>query len=224
MRAALLAPLFLLLSCSRPLTTGEKAFAHDLQGSTINTSAAAIVADVPMSVATFQREKRPRLACRERLFPEPKNQTVTVSPAAVVLWNTAFFSEIWYRKDFMKDYPDAMNLMDAMLFAHEITHVWQWQNRDITGYSVWRAAREHEAGKDPYLFDISTTTRFLDYGYEQQSSIVEEYVCCAMLDPNAPRTERLGTLISQAMPIKDLPIPPEVKIPWKDAKIKGICR
>ncbi|SHI76532.1 hypothetical protein SAMN05444000_1034 [Shimia gijangensis] len=223
MRAALLIPLVLLTSCARPLTPAEKAFAHDLHGSTINTNAPAIVADIPMSVATFKREKRARLACRERIFPEPKSETVTVSPAAVVLWNTAYFSESWYRKDFLKGYPDKMNLMDAMLFAHEITHVWQWQNRATTGYSPWRAAQEHEPGGDPYLFDISTATSFLDYGYEQQASIVEEYVCCAMLDPDAPRTERLASLISQAIPVNDLPIPSEITLPWKGAQIQGIC-
>lgn len=223
MRVLVLVPLFLLLSCSRSLTPGEKAFAHDLQGSTINTQAPAIVADVPMSVATFKREKRPRLACRERIYPEPKNEIVTVSPAAVVLWNTAYFSENWYRKDFMKGYPQRMNLMDAMLFAHEITHVWQWQNRAITGYSPMKAAQEHERGADPYLFDIKSETKFFEFGYEQQASIVEEYVCCSVLDPNAPRTKRLAALVSQAMPAQSLPVPDEVIIPWKDAKIEGIC-
>ena len=48
-----------------------------------------------------------------------------------------------------------------MLFAHEMTHVWQWQNRQATGYSPLRAAREHDFKADPYLYDISTKTRFL---------------------------------------------------------------
>lgn len=214
----------LLSSCSRSMTEAEKAFAHDIHGSTINTNAVAILADVPMGAATFKREKRPQLACRERLFPEPKSEVVTVSPAAVVTWNTAAFSPDWYRKDFLKGYPDSINLSDAMLFAHEITHVWQWQNRKLTGYSPILAAQEHKAGADPYLFDISTASDFLDYGYEQQASIVEEYVCCAMLDPGAPRTKRLANLIGEVMPIENLIVPAEVNIPWDGAKTKGICR
>ena len=102
-----------------------------------------------------------------------------------------------------------------MLFAHEITHVWQWQNRATTGYSPLRAAREHEGGADPYLYDINTKAGFLDYGYEQQASIVEEFVCCAALDPTGSRTQRLEALISETMPIQDLKIPDKILIRGK---------
>lgn len=224
MRATRFLPVFLLLACSRPLTTGEAAFATALQGDTIDTEAVTFVKDVPFSSFTVTREPRPRLACRERILPEPTGETVTVSPAAVVLWNTTYFDEDWHRDDFMAGYPEKMDLLSAMLFAHEITHVWQWQNREITGYSPMRAAGEHQPGIDPYLFDLSTKTQFLEFGYEQQASIVEEYICCAMLDPEAPRTARLKALIGEVMPLDDLPRPDSVTIPWKGAKVKGICR
>ncbi|WP_299354451.1 hypothetical protein [uncultured Shimia sp.] len=223
MRARFFLPL-VLISCTRSLTPSEAEFAKDLQGDTIRPEAVTVVRDVPFSSFTFTREPRPRVACRERIWPEITRKEVTVSPAAVVVWNTAYFAKDWHKPNFMAGYPERMDLMDAMLFAHEITHVWQWQNRKITGYSPLRAASEHENGADPYLFDISTDTRFLEFGYEQQASIVEEYVCCAMLDPEAPRTARLASLISQAMPLGELPRPDQLRIPWKDAKIEGICR
>lgn len=223
MRAMFLVPL-VLISCTRTLTPTEAEFARVLHGDTIDISAVTVVRDVPMASFTVERQKRPRLTCRERILPEPTNETVTVSPAAVVVWNTAYYSKDWHKPDFMEGYPEEMDLIDAMLFGHEITHVWQWQNRKATGYSPFRAASEHKNGADPYLFEIGTNTKFLDYGYEQQASIVEEYICCALLDPEAPRTDRLKNLITQAIPIGDLPRPDSLRIPWKDAQIEGICR
>ncbi|MEP5168132.1 MAG: hypothetical protein ABJQ23_16080 [Shimia thalassica] len=224
MRVASFLALFLLLSCSRPLTPSEIAFAQDIQGDTINISKVRMTRDVPLGVATFQIEKRPRLTCRERLFPERDAKTVTVSPAAVVLWNRVLFSKDWYTADYLKDYPQQIDLVAAMLFAHEITHVWQWQNRDLTGYSPWGAAREHQNGSDPYLFDIETQTSFLDYGYEQQASIVEEYLCCALLDPDAPRTHRMKGLLDEVFPLQSLPQPNEVLLPWDGVELEGICQ
>lgn len=223
MRAALFIPFFCLLSCSRPLTTGETAFAEDLQGETISPSTVRVVHDVPLGVATFRREKRPRLACRERIYPEPTDDIVTASTAAVVLHNTVLLSTQWQKDDYLKGYPAQLNLSDAMLFAHEITHVWQWQNRAITGYSPRRAAKEHQVNDDPYRFDISTQSHFLEYGYEQQASIVEEYLCCALLDPDAPRTHRLKTMLQEVMPLSSLPTPMTVQLPWKGVELEGIC-
>ena len=48
-------------------------------------------------------------------------------------------------------------------------------------------------------------------------------MCCAALDPEGSRTERLESLISETMPMQDLKIPDKILIPWKDAKLKGIC-
>ena len=113
-----------------------------------------------------------------------------------------------------------------MLFAHELTHVWQWQNRTETGYTPLRAAFEHDGARDPYLFDIGNAASFADFGFEQQGAIVEEYVCCRALDPTAPRTARLHALISEQMPVAPLPQsrPFAVGLPWKGVQLQGICR
>ena len=223
MRVILL--LFLTLAaCGRPLTTAEKTFATQIHGPTIDTSRIRAIHGSPVGSFTMERAKRPRLACRELILPEPPDELVTVSPVAMVVHNKVFYARDWYLEDYMQDYPQKLDLLSAMLFAHEITHVWQWQNRATTGYTPLRAAREHEGGADPYLYDINTDTDFLDYAYEQQASIVEEYVCCATLDPKAPRTKRLKEMLSGAFPMGKLTIPDKVVLPWDEAETRGICR
>jgi hypothetical protein len=135
------------------------------------------------------------------------------------------FDEDWYLDDYLSEYPDRINLIAAMLFAHELTHVWQWQNRKVTGYSPLRAAREHQVSNDPYLFDIEAEPAFFDFGYEQQGSIVEEFVCCRALAPQAPRTQRLHNMISQVMPVAPLPQSRQydVRLPWDGVELNGIC-
>ncbi len=223
MKHFFLAFFLILAACGRPLTMGEKSFANQLFGGTTNTEIMRFHDGALVGKVTYKRQKRPRLACRERIWPEPTSETVTVGPAAIAMHNTVFFAKPYYTKDYLASYPKSLNLFAAMLFAHETTHVWQWQNRAKTGYSPIRAANEHKAGEDPYLYDINTKTRFLDYGFEQQASIVEEYVCCAALDPKAPRTARLRALLKGAFPVGKLHIPKDIYIPWDGAQRRGIC-
>ncbi len=220
----ILIPFLVLVSCGRPLTPGEKSFASQIHGESIDVNRIRLHDGALIGETTYKRQKRPRLTCRERILPEPTTETVTVSPAAFVLYNRIFFAREWYADNYMPGYPEKMSLVHAMLFAHEITHVWQWQNRHETRYTPFRSASEHARSPDPYLFDIATSADFLDYGYEQQASIVEEYVCCAALDPSAPRTKRMERMLRGAFPLGRLHIPETVVIPWKDAKIEGICR
>ena len=88
-----------------------------------------------------------------------------------------------------------------------------------------RAASEHSVSDDPYLFEVNNDRRFLDFGFEQQGSIVEEFVCCRALAPQAPRTKRLHALISQEMPLAALPQsrPSDVQLPWSGLELDGIC-
>lgn len=224
MRAAILVFAFLLISCSRPLTPGERAFVADMHGPAVDPAPVRISRNAPLGVASFKYEKRPRLSCRERIFPEPSDEIITTSPAGVVLGNHLYTSRNWSLPDYLPDYPAQLNLTAALYFAHEMTHIWQWQNRELTGYSVARAAQEHAGSADPYLFDLGTDTKFLNYAYEQQASVVEEYLCCALLDPQAPRTTRLRNLVSEVFPTDQLPRPEQVILPWDGAQIRGICR
>ncbi len=217
--------LLLVTSCGRPLTEGERAFAAKIQGDALNLDYVRLVRGAPVASVTFRRLPRPRLSCRERILPPVKDEVVTASPAAVALFNHIFFTRDWYAQDFLPAYPDRLYLVEAMLLAHELTHVWQWQNRKTTGYHPLRAAAEHGTRIDPYLFELTSERDFHSYGYEQQGSIVEEYVCCRALAPKARRTRRLHDMISDAMPVSDLPQSREtdVYLPWKDVQVQGIC-
>jgi len=216
----------LIIGCGRPLTENEVAFTRLFQGDTLDYDRVRIVDGAPTRAVTFRRAARSRTTCRALILPPIEEKIVTSKPAAVALFNHILFDKDWYLDDYMKEYPDRIGLIAAMLFAHEMTHVWQWQNRRDTGYTPLRAAWEHGGSVDPYLFDLDTKTRFLDFGYEQQGSIMEEYVCCRALAPQGPRTARLHDLIGQAMPLQPLPASRafSVGLPWDGVELGELCQ
>lgn len=217
-----------LVGCGRPLTQNESAYLRALQGEDARPASMRLIAGNPAGAVTYRIPVRPRTTCQERIWP-PRDRagTVTVSPGATVLFSTVLLRRDLYRPDMMAGWPEEIDLFSAMLFAHEAVHVWQWQQRVRTGYAPWKALGEHARSPDPYLFDPETDRDFLDYGYEQQGSIVEEYVCCRLLDADAPRTARLRRLIAKAMPVDGLDAAldrPRVRLPWPGARTEGICR
>lgn len=218
--------LVLLAGCGRPLTETETAFSAKLHGDTLDTNRVRLVEGALVGSVTYLRKPRPRVTCTEKIFPPAKEELVTVSPAAIALFNRIFITHNWYLDDYAVDYPERLYIVEAMLLAHELTHVWQWQNRRITGYHPLRAAAEHQQSDDPYLFDVNTGGDFLSYGYEQQGTIVEEYVCCRALAPKAARTQRLHDMLSVVFNVSDLPRggrESDVYLPWADAELRGIC-
>lgn len=227
MRLLILA-LLLLAACGRPLTPSETAYLRALQGNQIEPARMRLVDGHFAGSYVYRIPVRPRTTCQERIWPPiTEEKTVEVSPAATVIFNRVLLRKDIYRPDMMRGWPDEIELFQAMLFAHEATHVWQWQNRKRTGYHPIKALREHTASADPYLFDTETEGNFLEFGYEQQGSIVEEYVCCRLLDPTAPRTERLRRMISREMPIEGLEAAldrPRIRLPWAGVETQGICR
>jgi hypothetical protein len=215
----------LLAGCGRKMTPGEIAFVSTVHGDALDTSRVRLVNGAPTRAVTFRRPARPRTTCRELILPPQTDEIVTAKPAAVTLFNTVLFDRDWYLENYLPDYPDRVGLIAAMLLAHEVTHVWQWQNRAQTGYSPLRAAAEHQPGSDPYLFDLKTEPEFGSFGFEQQGAIVEEFVCCRALAPQAARTQRLHALIGQVMPVAPLPQSRAyaVSMPWDGVELKGIC-
>jgi hypothetical protein len=223
----LIAALLLLAACGRPLTEREAFVADALTGGTVDPRPVRFNDGHPFAAYSYTRPIRPRLTCQDRLFPPSKGERVEVSAGAIALFNRVMWREDIFRDDFFAEMPEVIDLYSAMLFAHEMTHVWQWQQRERTGYHPFRAAAEHQRSDDPYLFDPDATGDFFAYGYEQQGSLVEEYVCCLVLDPEAPRTDRLRQTISGAMDISGLERVLEarnVRIPWAGAETENICR
>lgn len=218
-----------LAACGRPVTERESAFLDALVGDTLDRRAMRIVDGNPAGAITYTIPVRPRVTCQERIWPPLEEATrVRVSPIASVVFNTLFLRGDVYRDDMMAGYPAEFDLAQTMLLAHEAVHVWQWQNRARTGYHPLRGLGEHFVTDDPYLFDPDANgRRFLDYGYEQQGALVEEYVCCFLLDPAAPRTARLRALIGQELPVAGLDRAvgaASIRLPWAGVEPEGICR
>jgi len=225
LRLALLCCL-VLAACGRPLTVNERAFAATVQGPGLDTAPVRIVKGNLIGDIVKYRPARPQVACRERIWPPPETRLVATATAAFVLFETGYFRDDIFAEDFLLGYPDRMYLPAAMLFAHEMTHVWQWQNRALTGYHPLRAASEHRPGGDPYLFDMSRARAFLDYSDEQQGALVEEFVCCRALDPDGARTQRLYEILQPVFPTihRRETVPRQgVVTPWEGARLGGIC-
>ncbi len=216
--------LLLLAACGRPLTPNEAAFLADLHGPMLDTAPVRLH-ETPRLSYPRTLPAPPRLTCQARIFPPPRGETVRAATGAMAIFQDVYVRRDLYREDMVEGWPDVLPLADAMLLAHEMVHTWQWQNRDLTGYHPLLAAFEHVGSADPYLFDLETATDFLDYGYEQQGSIMEEYVCCRTLAPDAPRTHRLHAMLSEyfALSPLDEPMSEWVALPWDGVEVEGIC-
>ncbi|AHM05378.1 hypothetical protein roselon_03107 [Roseibacterium elongatum DSM 19469] len=215
-----------LMACGRPLTEGERAYMAELQGSTFAAAPVRIVENPLVGLGVQSYPARPQVTCRERLYPPPETDIVSGRTGGIALFNTLHVREDIFLEDYVGQRNGRRSLAAAMFIAHEMTHVWQWQNRAVTGYHPFRAFAEHARIEDPYLFDPDDTRRFLDYGYEQQASLVEEYVCCRAVDPQGARSVRLERLLGQVMPVTPLQSRAddiEEVIPWDGADLIGIC-
>lgn len=224
MRRLALTCLLILAACGRPLTQNERNFVATLHGDSFDPGTVRIVGADVIGTRVRYRPARPQVACRERIWPPPETEIVPTSIAATMLFETGIFRLDLYRDDFLAAYPQTLPLAYAMLFAHEMTHVWQWQNRALTGYHPLRAASEHVPGGDPYLFNVDDARAFLGYSDEQQASLVEEFVCCRALDPEGERTQRLYDILAPVFPTIERQTRAEgIRVPWKDARVEGIC-
>ena len=218
----ILALLLLLAACGRPLTASESDLASRMFGPGLDATQVRFYRNGFVGMRTRQFAVRPRTTCRERILPPAEGAYETGRAAGVVLFNTVNVRPNVLRPDFSRRPDGRMSLVAAMYLVHELTHVWQWQNRARTGYSPLRVGAEHAGSADPYLFDTAAQANFLDYGFEQQASLVEEYLCCQVLDPGGARTRRLQDLLSQVMSPTALP-EVEISLPWDGVERPGIC-
>ncbi len=215
----------LLTACTtRPLTPAEVALVAPLHGPTLDTGIVRIVRTPGIGVFPITYDARPRTSCRERIAP-PRSGRVTAPTAGIALFQTLFVGPLFHLPDYASPIgPDpALDLSSAMFLVHELTHVWQWQNRRLTGYHPARAFAEQVTIDDPYLFDPAATRPFLDYGFEVQAVLVEEYLCCATLDPEGARTGRLMELLREVLPVAEPgAFARPVLVPYAE-DLPGIC-
>jgi hypothetical protein len=200
------------------------AFLSGLQGARLDTSRVRLH-EAPRLSGVRRLPAPPRVTCQSRLYPPPEGATVRTATGAITAFDDVWVRRDLYAPDLVEGWPEVLPLADAMLLAHEMVHVWQWQHRDLTGYTPLKAAFEHVRTADPYLFDLDTSVDYLDYGYEQQGSIMEEYLCCRTLAPRAARTGRLHAMLSEYFPLRPLeePMSEWVRLPWDGVDVEGIC-
>jgi len=220
------AALILVVGCAtRDLSPGERAFSDSVLGAEVAIDDVHVVKGAAAGFVTITVPPRPRTTCQEKIWP-PRTETLTGRYSAMVLGETIYYTRAKWQPDFLAGYPDNLNLPEAMRFAHEMVHVWQHQRRDLTGYSPFRVGAEHVRSQDPYLIEVDPDKDLLDYSYEQQATLVAEFVCCRALDPDGTRTEQLYDVVRAYFPTtaRRSTIPPEdVFVPWRGAPRRGIC-
>ncbi|MEM6825197.1 MAG: hypothetical protein AAGB18_06935 [Pseudomonadota bacterium] len=226
MRSLLIFVVLALSACGgRSLTPAERAFTDTVMGPALVTDDVRLVKGAVVGLIPVTVNPRPQTSCRERLYP-PITEPVEATYPAFARRETVYYTRAFWSDDFLAGYPQALDLDQAMRLAHELTHVWQWQERAKTGYHPFSAVLEHVRSADPYLVEIDETRAFGDYGWEQQGAIVEEFVCCRALDPNGARTAQLTSLVRQVFPAamaRDTARPNAIRLPWEGAELQGIC-
>ena len=226
MRVLILLFTLALAACaSRSLSPSEQAFAESVMGPELAAKDVRLVKGAVVGWLPATIKPRPPTTCREKLYP-PVTEPIEATFPAFAQAQTIYFTRKFWSKDFLRGYPARMDLDRSMRLAHELTHVWQWQAREQTGYSPFAAAAEHVNSEDPYLIDIDESRAFSDYGWEQQGAIVEEFVCCRALDPTGARTDKLARLVGQVFPAaaRQETVPQSsIRVPWSGAEVRGIC-
>lgn len=194
--------LLMLSACSRGLTPAEEAFANDLFGDGLDTSKVRVAQGlgitplyrtVPGKITLVEGTDR---ACVRT--PQPRGAQ---PPQAFAVANRLHFETGLYSSDMVIRWPEGLRIPQSLILAHELTHAWQWQNRNVTGYSPARAVAESLALADPYFSEGQAT--FYSFGYEQQAAIVEDYVCFAFANPDHPRRAELRAILAPVFPLDD---------------------
>ncbi|MEM8850772.1 MAG: hypothetical protein AAGE03_12150 [Pseudomonadota bacterium] len=192
-----------LAACGRPLTPAETALLQPLHGDTLDTDRMRIAEAPIVGAFPISFDARPRVTCREKIGP-PRTGRINTRTAGLVIFNSMFTASEVTLPDYAAPLRDGrLDLPTAMFLVHEATHVWQWQNRHITGYHPIKGFSEQVIFDDPYLFEPDAREPFLAQGYEVQASLVEEYLCCATLDPDGARTLRLRDQLREVMPVAE---------------------
>jgi hypothetical protein len=91
--------------------------------------------------------------------------------SAMVVGNTIYTHNCYH-----DDYSKASAFSRA-LFVHEMTHIWQGQNKIFNQLlAVAELQLKHKFNySQAYFFKLDAGKDLLDYGLEQQAAIVEEY-------------------------------------------------
>lgn len=214
-RFFILAAFALLSACARPLAQNEADFATALFGETIETDGIEILAGIGLT--PLPREYPALRDPNEVVTPPPPPRAPPADlcerkqstrfywdwPAAFVVDDNIYYSYRYYTEDAFAGLPESALYPSTVLLAHELVHVWQWQNRSRTSYSSLAAGAESLAAPDPYWWVPEGGREFLTYGYEQQAAIVQDFVCFALFDSGDPKLSELADILRPVLPVDD---------------------
>ncbi len=202
-------PALLLAACGRPLTPGETAFARDMFGDTLDPARVRVRVGAGLAPPPKPEPAPPARAARADIpkgfctrTPQPRRIRW---PAAFVLGNTVFIKREYYAADTFPGWPERFLVPQGLLMAHELIHVWQWQNRATTRYSPLRPLAEAARKADPYIWDGTGPRPFRAFGFEQQAALVEDYLCYRLFEPHDPRRRELQTILAPVLPLARIP-------------------
>lgn len=181
------------------MAEGERAFARDFFGGGLKTENIRVAAGFGVAPSSElrplppeSRTIKPQPGLCDRVAPSGPDGP----PPAWALYNTVHVTREYYREDTLPGWPDKILLPQALILAHELVHVWQWQNRGRTGYRPAKAGLESLLNLDPYFYVPDADAGFLEYGFEQQASLVEDYFCYGLFDTENPRRAQLRKILA----------------------------
>lgn len=109
------------------------------------------------------------------LLPPPLADAIDLDEVLIVArWHTPLAAMLKVtvvrgHRIYWKNAPaEAATVPERAHLAHELVHVWQYRALRRTGIELLASRR--------YAYDLDREKPFLAYGYEQQASIVEDFV------------------------------------------------
>jgi len=134
------------MTVSRHLTTGETELARQVFGNSIDYATVKIHDKAYVPVI------------------QPKNSGMTPN------------GEIYTRDCYSADYSRG-DINQRGFFIHEMAHVWQYQNKILHPIAAWAALtlKNKFNYATAYDFQLDKNKDLINYGMEQQASIIEEY-------------------------------------------------
>lgn len=207
--------LVVLSGCARPLTQNEREIAAAVFGDSFDPDPVRVRLGVGLAPLPKRAISDGRAARNPPAPPLPKDwhppDTICDRvaepdrgwqfPAGFVLGNQIFLARDFYRPDMFAGWPDRLPIGQSLLMAHELMHVWQFQNRARTGYSTLRSGAESLMAGDPYYWPGKGQSALLAFNFEAQAAIVEDYLCYTFLLPDHPRRAELAALIGPVLPV-----------------------
>jgi hypothetical protein len=194
-------------ACDREMTTGEVAYSEQIFTKGLAFQEVRVSGRKERGARKLEAlleenlQQIQALSRREESAEKMKSSLFSLLGAdAITIGNSIYFSKDFYTEDFATSTDDS-----RWLLAHELTHVWQWQNRGSTGYSFAKVISEHlKYGDDAYRYRLVAGKKFSEYRFEQQGQIIQCYAMYKRTRPNAPLTAQHQKIIRAEFPIDEV--------------------